>query len=120
MKQAISLLFLFLSSVIGNAQDIVPLLESSWHQEAPFNNYIPNHMKAGCGPIAVAQILNYYKAPTQGFGHVTLYNDLDYSDKTIDYSLMLDDYRNNNYTNEQADAVANLFPAVTSPVRKTP
>ena len=108
MKQAISFLFLFLSCIIGNAQEIGPLLESSWHQKAPFNNFIPNHKEAGCGPIAVAQILNYYKAPTQGFGHVTLYNDLDYSDKTIDYSLILDDYRNNNYTNEQADAVANL------------
>lgn len=108
MKQAISLLFLFLSSVIGNAQDIVPLLESSWHQEAPFNNYIPNHMKAGCGPIAVAQILNYYEEPKQGFGHVTLYNDLDYSNKKIDYNLILNDYRNSNYTSEQADAVANL------------
>ena len=108
MKQAISLLFLFLSSVIGNAQDIEPLLKSSWHQEAPFNNYIPNQMKAGCGPIAVAQILNYYKEPTQGFGHVTLYNDLDYSNKKIDYNLILNDYRNSNYTSEQADAVANL------------
>jgi hypothetical protein len=108
MKQVISLLFLFLSSVIGNAQDIVPLLNSSWHQEAPFNNYIPNHMKAGCGPIAVAQILNYYEEPKQGFGHVTLYNDLDYSNKKIDYNLILNDYRNSNYTSEQADAVANL------------
>lgn len=108
MKQTISFLLLFLYCVIGSAQEIGPLLKSSWYQEAPFNNYIPSHVKAGCGPIAVAQILNYYQAPTQGFGHVTLYNDLDYSGKTIDYSLILNDYRNNNYTSEQADAVANL------------
>lgn len=103
-------IFIILIGVLNQskAQVIEPMLKSSWHQTAPFNNHIPNHINAGCGPIAVAQIVNFYKTPMHGYGHVTLYNDFDYSESSINYNSILDEYIPNKYTNPQADAVANL------------
>lgn len=102
---AICISFSFLCSV--DAQNEKTMLNSLWHQNAPFNNMIPNKIPAGCGPIAVSQILYHYKAPSHGYGHVTLYNDLDYAGKSIDYGIILNDY-SGNYTDAQAEAVANL------------
>lgn len=95
---------------IGNDNITEPMVKSLWHQDAPYNIMIPNGKSASCGPIAVAQILNYYKAPHHGFGHVTLYdNDLDYSSTSIDYNNILNEYRSGSYNQTQADAVANLI-----------
>ena len=102
---AICISFSYLCSV--DAQNEKTMLNSLWHQNAPFNNMIPNKIPAGCGPIAVSQILYHYKAPSHGYGHVTLYNDLDYAGKSIDYGIILNDY-SGNYTDAQAEAVANL------------
>ncbi len=97
------------SGDIGNDDITEPMVKSLWHQDAPYNNMIPNGKSASCGPIAVAQILKYYKAPNHGFGHVTLYgNDLDYSSTSIDYNNILNEYRSGSYNQTQADAVANL------------
>ncbi len=45
-----------------------PLLTSQWHQDAPFNNNCRTEngelAKAGCGAIAVGQIMNYHKINT--------------------------------------------------------
>lgn len=53
-----------------------PKVTVSWHQSAPFNNECPNGSAAGCGAIAVAQILNCSKMPTHGYGWAT-YGDVD-------------------------------------------
>lgn len=94
---------------IGDIDNTEPMLKTLWHQGEPYNNMIPFGKNASCGPIAVAQILNYYKAPDYGFGHVTLYgNDLDYSSTSIDYKNILNEYRTGSYNQTQADAVASL------------
>lgn len=38
-----------------------PLLNTAWHQDYPFNANLSND--AGCGAIAVSQVMNYYKHP---------------------------------------------------------
>ncbi|MGM9803285.1 MAG: C10 family peptidase [Muribaculaceae bacterium] len=43
-------------------ESIGPLLQTEWHQDAPFNIDAPNGY-AGCVPIAIAQIAYYYKHP---------------------------------------------------------
>jgi len=43
--------------------DIQPLINVRWHQRSPFNVDAPNN-RAGCIPIAVAQILYYHQYPT--------------------------------------------------------
>ncbi|MDR0894767.1 MAG: C10 family peptidase [Prevotellaceae bacterium] len=41
-------------------QQVGPLLNTEWHQDTPFNNLCGGN-PAGCGPIAVAQVLQYYQ-----------------------------------------------------------
>jgi hypothetical protein len=53
-------------------------LETSWHQEAPFNNFCPidpesgDRSIAGCPAVAIAQILNYHQST-----HNTVFDDND-------------------------------------------
>lgn len=42
---------------------IGPLIATEWHQRSPYNDLCDN-CPAGCGAIAVAQLLNYYKYPS--------------------------------------------------------
>lgn len=52
-----------------------PLLTSSWHQSAPYNNYCPmgdgGRTVVGCVATATAQILNYWQWPPEGLGSHT-------------------------------------------------
>lgn len=43
-------------------EQVGPLLSTQWHQNAPFNN-LCGGKPAGCGPIAVAQVMKYYQYP---------------------------------------------------------
>ena len=51
----------------GELRLLIPLMKTSWHQFSPFNDQCPviNGIpcKAGCGPIATAQIVAYHKSP---------------------------------------------------------
>ena len=44
--------------------EIGPLIGTKWHQDEPFNVDAPNKL-AGCVPIAVGQIVYYYKYPAK-------------------------------------------------------
>ena len=39
-----------------------PMVSVRWHQRAPFGMLAPNYL-AGCTPIAIAQVMSYYKFP---------------------------------------------------------
>jgi|GEM_PF-1290648 len=54
-----------------SAQEVVPMLTTKYSQTAPYNNSCPDNSAAGCGPVAVAQILTKYKQPTHGYGSVS-------------------------------------------------
>ena len=51
------------------AQDVQPLVQTRWGQNSPFNLLCPKdsasgqNALAGCGPIAMAQIIRYYEQP---------------------------------------------------------
>ncbi len=49
-----------------------PLLTTSWHQSAPYNNLCPmgdgGRTVVGCVATAAAQIMNYWQWPEEGFG----------------------------------------------------
>ena len=88
-------------------RSVEPMVSASWHQTAPFNGMCPGGAVAGCGAVAVAQILNYYKMPAHGFGHVAYENvDIDYDDWSIDWPNILDSYAKNAYDKTEGDAVA--------------
>lgn len=61
-----------------------------WHQKHPYNLFMPvdnNGQKTmvGCAPIAIAQILNYYRYPQQGKG-ISAYSRV--SEKGIKFSFV--------------------------------
>lgn len=67
----------FLEGAVDGRTDPVqvgPLLDSNWHQNAPFNNLCPiwpgdgERSFAGCVAIAMAQIMKYHEWPVQGEG----------------------------------------------------
>lgn len=98
---------------------VAPLLKTKWGQSAPFNCKCPSNGKqtavAGCVPVALAQILNYYHQDRKGEGSLyyshldseTEY-DVDYSTTTYDWKNMLNEY-DANASKVQKDAVGKLM-----------
>lgn len=41
------------------------LLETTWFGSEPLNSFCPLGANAGCGPVAVAQVMKYYELPTE-------------------------------------------------------
>lgn len=116
MKKIFITLTLCLWIIISYAQSIIdPLLETNWHQSTPFNDMCPimvegKHSAAGCGAIAVGQILNYYKLPSTGFGRVISNGkENDISTMKIDWGNVLNEYKTGKYSNSEAEAIANLI-----------
>jgi len=102
---------------------VKPLIQSKWHQGFPFNSkYAVIDGKrniAGCGPVAVAQLLNYHKHPVRGSGvktgsvrasRIGNITSLDF-DVTFDWANMLNTYRSDgkNSNEQQQSAVGTLF-----------
>ena len=64
---------------------VSPMVQVEWHQHAPFNLYALNEIDklAGCTPIAIAQVMSYYRYPEylpltfQGASTSNLYLDWD-------------------------------------------
>jgi hypothetical protein len=99
---------------------VEPFIKTKWGQEAPFNGKCPLYQGirsvTGCDATALGQILHYYKATN--FNNFTIeYADersleevsVNFSDWKFDYSKMLDVYEEGKYTQEQADAVAQMM-----------
>lgn len=113
---------------------VQPLLTTTWGQREPFKfmcpfdtyvadqslygTYTPErgHYSVGCGPLAMAQYMNYYKFPKHGTGeesvtvqylqgNVTVH--VDFAQADYDWDNMIDDYQGE-YTDEQGQAVAQL------------
>ena len=100
-------------------QDVNPLVTAQWGQNQPFYNMCPTmssqHTLAGCGAIAMAQIMKHYAYPEQGqgsFAYTTTTQKMQLSSNfnahTYKWGNMRDTYSNDNYTSEQARAVAQL------------
>lgn len=104
-------------------KSINPILETQWGQRNPFNDACPifDGMKSatGCGATAMAQVMNYHKWPERCQGGVISYNSINGSYETnltinfdnqiLDWNNMLLKYSGETYTQEQAQAVANLM-----------
>ena len=98
---------------------VAPLLKTSWNQNTPYNNQCPTadegggRCPTGCVATAIAQIMNYWQWPKQGYGkHTNTDNNetRDFSQSTYDWDNMLDSY--SDYTEVQANAVAQLMAEV--------
>ncbi len=96
---------------------IAPMLSTQWNQGEPYNNYCPmvgdKRCYTGCVATALAQILAYHKYPVNGTGSLSYTWDsqtlsYDYSTANFDWDMMIDNY-DDEYTDAQASAVANLM-----------
>lgn len=97
------------------AQRVEPLVSAKFSQSAPYNNACPEGYAAGCGPVALAQILATYRQPATGYGSVVYKSGgladsvrVDFSRTAFDWDHILDQYKTGSYTQEEADAVAGL------------
>lgn len=99
---------------------VAPMLKTQWNQGAPYNSKCPSNgtktVVAGCVPVALAQVLNYYHQDRKGDGKLeyadveseTEYN-IDYSTTTYDWDNMLNTYDGVDATKTQKDAVGKLI-----------
>lgn len=71
--------------------NVLPLLTTQWHQDAPFNNKTPGSYPAGCVAIALAQIMAYHGYPQ------------DYCDWDLAKQYDTDEYKNGKITIENED-----------------
>lgn len=87
-----------------------PLLTTTWDQWSPYNMLCPGSCPAGCYPVAIAQVMNYWKWPKESMGKVSTEDGgrEDFSGHVYDWDNMLD-YYYENYDVTQANAVAKLM-----------
>lgn len=87
-----------------------PLLTTTWDQWSPYNMLCPGSCPAGCYPVAIAQVMNYWKWPKESMGKVSTEDGgrEDFSGHVYDWDNMLD-YYYENYNETQANAVAKLM-----------
>ena len=98
---------------------ISPLVKTKWNQDEPYNDQTPTvnniHCPTGCVATSFAQVMNYFQYPAQGEGTLAYVDKMTRRTMTLDrpflWDEMLDVYTKNNYTKEQAYAVAYLMKA---------
>lgn len=100
---------------------IAQLVTTKWNQDTPYNDQCPmvNGQRAvtGCVATSTSQIINYYQYPAQFEGTYSYIDNtttrtIDFSEHTIDYSLLLDDYSGRRGTDEERAEVAELMMCV--------
>lgn len=114
------------SPSLGEA--IAPLCTTKWGQGEPFNLECPEYggekCLSGCVATAMAQVMKYYNWPPQGKGELEYYAEkistdiyTDFSQYTLDWENMLDDYSDSSATEQQRSAVAHLLRGVGGSTR---
>lgn len=99
---------------------VAPLLKTQWGQDWPFKAKCPTNGKqttlAGCVPVALAQVLNYYHSDHKGTGQLyyahqeaEMEYDINYANTSYDWSNMLNTYEEGKYSQAESDAVAKLM-----------
>ena len=109
------------SSAAANVT-VTPLLGNiEWDQGTPYNKLCPTFTNGqavtGCVATAMAQVIRYYRYPTQKKNNITSYtsksgftsSEITASSTTYDYDKMLGQYVSGNYSDKQASAVATLM-----------
>ncbi|MBR4729021.1 MAG: C10 family peptidase [Prevotella sp.] len=107
----------------GFAEEIAPLVTSTWNQGNPYNYMCPQmaskgNYPTGCVATALSQIMRYHQYPKQGQGSYTYVFRPDdgtayqltanFGETIYDWDNMLDSYKSG-YTDAQRDAVALLM-----------
>jgi hypothetical protein len=84
----------------GTTRDVEPMITSNWNQPAPYNEMCPTgsvgQAMVGCVPVAMGQIMYYYRWPDHGTGSYTYY-DSTYGTQHVSFDSTW--YRWNNMKN---------------------
>ena len=103
---------------------VEPLVRTRWQYGTPFNNLCPSdtagpggHAKAGCGAVAMAQLMNYWEHPVRGAGSFsyTPSNHPEYGVQYANFGETVYDWDNmrnvyqKTYSEAEALAVATLI-----------
>lgn len=103
------------------APSVAPLLgDIRYNQGDPFNRLCPlvngRRCVTGCVATAMANLLSYYRYPTRGTGSHTYTTDthglsvsFDFANTTFDWNNILPQYNSGQYTDAQAQAIAQLM-----------
>lgn len=106
----------------------VCLPTATWGQGYPYNMYAPEvdgvKCPAGCVATAMAIVMKYNKWPETGRGKHSWYSNgtlmnFDFDNTSFDYSLLLDEYTEGNYSEAQAAEVGKLMQAAAASVNMT-
>ena len=94
-------------------QTVAPMVAAKYGQTTPFNDSCPGGSAAGCGPVALAQILYFYKAPRAAVGMATYTykgaaTKVSLDDILFDWGNILAEYPDKGYSDDEAKAVADL------------
>ena len=112
----------------ANPDGVAPLLEkNAWGQGDPYNLLCPSVRNTkcvtGCVATAMAQVMNYYRYPDTGKGSINyttgtnrIHLQRDFNSVQFHWDKMQDAYKKN-YTQEEADAVAELMYACGTSVK---
>lgn len=109
---------------MGFPEAVEPLVTTRWGQEEPFNSLCPvdsdgTHCLTGCVATSTAQVLNYFKYPLRGRGSKTVYYPFEdtsgtrlhanFAEVWFDWDHMRDVFSKQQYTDQEAHAVAELM-----------
>lgn len=107
------------SATAATGTRIEPMLQTSWNQSAPYNNFCPEvsgqRTPTGCTATAMAQVMKFHEWPASPKKAISWLNNITGKTETIDitkhvydWDNMLNHYRDG-YNTVQADAVAQLM-----------
>jgi len=109
------------NAISKTANAVEPLIQSTWGQGSPYNDLCPTmsdgtRCASGCVATAMAQVLNYYKYPSELLDDLPAYTTQSQSfnmpgiskGETYAWDEMRDSY-NGNYAAVQGEAVAKLM-----------
>lgn len=107
------------STTAATGTRIEPMLQTSWNQSAPYNNFCPEvsgqRTPTGCTATAMAQVMKFHEWPASPKKAISWQNNITGETETIDitkhvydWDNMLNHYRDG-YNTVQADAVAQLM-----------
>ena len=102
-------------------QRVEPILKDSWYQDAPHYNMCPldkdgKRCLVGCVATAMTQVMHYRNWPARGTGYHEYVDEkgcgqklsANFGEHTYDWPNILDTYKEGEYTQAQADAIALL------------
>lgn len=92
---------------------VVPMIKTTWSQDAPYNNLCPSSCPSGCVATAMSQVMKYHQYPAQGKGtfsytsHTRRYRcSYDFANANFDWGGMSNAYSSSSSYAATTDAIA--------------